>query len=306
MENKELTGLVYGLERFAIHDGPGIRTLVYMKGCPLTCLWCSSPHTQKKAPEILHNNMICQKCGLCVQICEVGAIKFSEEEGPIFNRKICQTDGRCVEACPNQALELAGKPMTPEELFQEVDKDSPFYRRSKGGVTVGGGEPTMQHEFVKEFLKKCKQRYIHTAIETCGYVKWEYLESLLQYLDLVYIDIKHMDATVHKEITGVSNEIILENARKVSVVRPMIVRIPVVPGCNDSDENIAATAKFAGELGENLIRIDLLPYHLFGSQTYSRLGRVYKLEGVQPPSDDRMQRLKELVESLGVKAQIGG
>ena len=269
-------------------------------------MWCSSPHTQKNAPEVLHNNTICKKCGLCAQICEVSAIKFSEEEGPIINRKLCQSDGLCVDACPSQALELAGKPMTPEELFQEVDKDSPFYRRSNGGITVGGGEPTMQHEFVKEFLKKCKQRYIHTAMETCGYVKWAYLEGLLEYLDLVYFDIKHMDAAVHKEITGVSNDIILENARKVSAVRPMIVRIPIVPGCNDSDENIAATARFAGKLGKNLIRIDLLPYHLFGSQTYGRLGSVYKLEDVEPPSDDRMQQLKEIVESFGIQAQIGG
>ena len=306
MEDRELKGLVYNLERFAIHDGPGIRTLVYMKGCPLKCLWCSSPQTQKNAPEILHNDMNCRKCRLCVQICKANAITFSEEEGPIINRKLCLSDGLCVEACPNQARELAGNFMTSEELYNEVDKDSPFYRRSNGGVTVGGGEPTLQHKFVKEFLKKCKKTYMHTAIETCGYVKWEYLEGLLEYLDLVYMDIKHMDDAVHKEITGVSNKIILENIRRVSAVRPLIVRIPVVPGCNDSDENISATARFAGELGKNLIRIDLLPYHKFGTQTYDKLGRMYKLKDVESPSDERMQQLKEIVESCGVQAQIGG
>ncbi len=305
MEN--LKGLVYNIQRFAIHDGPGIRTLVYMKGCPLRCLWCSSPQSYKMALEILHTELRCQKCGLCVEACPVKVISFSEEEGPKIDRELCTSCGQCVEACPNQALELVGNYMTVDELFQEVNKDSPFYRRSKGGVTMGGGEPTMQHEFVTQFLKKCKQQYIHTAIETCGYVKWEQLEKLLEYVDLVYFDIKHMGAlVVHKELTGVSNELILENARRASAMRPMIIRIPTVPGYNNSDDNILATARFATELGENLKRIELLPYHKFGTQTYARIGREYKLEDVEPPSDDHMKRLKEIVESCGVRAQIGG
>lgn len=294
------------MQRFAIHDGPGIRTLVYMKGCPLRCLWCSSPQSHKMAPEILHTELRCQKSGRCVEACPVKVISFSEEEGPKIDRELCTSCGQCVEACPNQALELVGNYMTVDELFQEVNKDSPFYRRSKGGVTMGGGEPTMQHEFLTEFLKKCKQQYIHTAIETCGYVKWEHLEKLLEYLDLVYFDIKHMDALVHKELTGVSNELILENARRASAMRPMIIRIPIVPGYNDSDDNILATARFTAELGENLKRIELLPYHKFGTQTYTRIGREYKLKDVEPPSDDHMKRLKEIVESCGVGAQIGG
>jgi pyruvate formate lyase activating enzyme len=303
---EELKGLVYNLQRFAIHDGPGIRTLVYMKGCPLTCLWCSTPQTQKKAFEILHIETNCQKCGRCVEACPNEAMTLSEEEGLTIDRKRCTLCNECVEACPNQALEFTGKVMTVAELFMEVEKDSPFYWRSKGGVTVGGGEPTMQHAFVAEFLKKCRQHYIHTAIETCGYAEWEHLEKLLEHLDLVYMDIKHMDPRAHKTLTGVSNERILENARRASALRPMIVRIPVVPGHNDSHENLSATARFAAELGENLLRIDLLPYHKFGKQTYSRLGRKYELEDVEPPDDAHMQRLKMIVESCGVGAQIGG
>jgi pyruvate formate lyase activating enzyme len=306
MESKNITGLVYDLQRFAVHDGPGIRTLVYMKGCPLTCLWCSSPHTQKKAPEILHIETNCKKCGLCLEVCQTGAISFSDEEGPVIDRNLCNCDALCVEACPGRARELAGSPMTPTELFEEVDKDSAFYRRSNGGVTVGGGEPTMQHEFVKEFLKMCKKRYVHTVMETCGFAKWEHLEGLLEYLDLVYMDVKHMDAAVHKEITGVSNDIILANVRKVSTRRPLIVRIPVVPGLNDAEGNIAATAEFASGLGEHLVRIELLPYHKFGTQTYGRLDMVYELEDVEPPGDERMQQFKKIVESFGVQAQIGG
>jgi len=303
---EDIKGLVFNLQRFAIHDGPGIRTLVYMKGCPLRCLWCSTPQSQKKAIEILHIKIHCKKCGRCAEICPLNAIKFSGEEGPEIDRVLCDGCGQCVEACPNQALELAGKWMTVEELFREVDKDSPFYRRSNGGVTVGGGEPTTQHEFVTAFLKRCRQRYIHTSIETCGYVKWEHLQHILEYVDLLHYDIKHMNDTVHKEITGVSSELILENARRAVSMCPMIVRIPVVPGCNDSDDNIMDTANFTRELGENVQRIELLPYHKFGTQTYTRLGREYELTDVETPDDDHMQRLKEIVEACGVKVRIGG
>jgi len=303
---RELTGLVYNIQRFAVHDGPGIRTLVYMKGCPLKCLWCSSPQSHRGVPEIMHLELHCKKCGSCVRSCPIEAIAFSEEKGPRILWDLCESCGLCVEACPNQAFESSGDYVTVEELYEEVAKDSPFYRRSNGGVTVGGGEPTMQHEFIALFLKECKRHYMHTAIETCGYVKWEHLEKLLEHLDLVYFDIKHIDALAHKDLTGVSNELILENARRASAMRPMIVRIPIVPGYNDSDEYILATARFATELGENLKRIELLPYHKFGTQTYSRLDREYRLTDVEPPSDDHMERLKEIVEACGVSAQIGG
>ena len=245
-----LKGFIYDLQRFAIHDGPGIRTLVYMKGCPLKCLWCSSPQTQKSKPEIMHNKNNCQKCGRCIDVCPVHVFTISDEDGIIIDRELCTFCGQCVESCPNDALKLIGHHISFEELYQDVNKDSPFYRRSNGGVTVGGGEPTMQIEFVTAFLKRCKQTYIHTAIETCGYVKWDNMENLLKYVDLVYIDIKHMDPKVHKEITGVSNELILENAKKISAIKSMIIRIPVIPGCNDSDDNIAVTARFAFDLGK--------------------------------------------------------
>jgi len=196
--------------------------------------------------------------------------------------------------------------MTVEALFQEVNKDSPFYRRSNVGITIGGGEPTMQHDFVTAFLRRCKQSYIHTAIETCGYVSWDNMEKILEYLNLVYIDIKYTNPHAHKKLTGVSNEIILENARRISVNRPMIVRIPLIPGYNDTNDNIMDTAIFAAKLGEKSIRIELLPYHKFGTQTYSRLGREYKLANVEPPGDEEITRAKELIESYGVKVQIGG
>lgn len=294
------------MQRFAIHDGPGIRTLIYMKGCPLKCLWCSSPQTQKPSTEILHVELNCKKCRRCIEVCSNNAITISDNEVIKIDRKLCNSCGDCVETCLNQALKLAGNNVTVEELFQEVNKDSPFYRRSKGGITVGGGEPTMQHEFVTAFLKRCKQIYIHTAMESCGYVKWEYLENLLEHLDLVYFDIKHMDPLVHKELTGVSNELILDNIKRASALLPVIIRIPVAPEYNDSDENILATAMFAANLGKNLQRIELLPYHKFGTHLYDQLGMEYKLKDVEPPSDEHMEKLKELIESCGIKAQIGG
>ena len=300
-----MRGFVSDIERFAIHDGPGIRTLVFMKGCPLRCLWCSSPHTQNLLPEILHDEARCQKCGRCIEACAPGAIALLQDGRMKIHRKLCTSCGNCVEACPNQAFELVGRHMTVEELFNEVKRDSHYFRRSNGGVTVGGGEPAMQYEFVAEFLKSLRQLYIHTAIETCGYVHRERLEMLLQHVDLVYFDLKHMDALAHKELTGVSNKRILGNARLVSSSNPLVIRIPVVPGCNDSDENILATGRFAAELGTNLQWVELLPYHKIGAQTYRRLGRKYALENVEPPDEGTMIRLKEIGESCGIQTQIG-
>ena len=301
-----MKGKVYDIQRFAIHDGPGIRTLVFMKGCPLKCLWCSSPQTQKSLPDLLYIETNCKLCQSCVEACPKEAIKLSEEGKIQIDRHLCNMCGQCVEVCQNQALKLAGDERTVEELHQDVMKDSPFYRRSGGGVTIGGGEPTMQHEFVSALLKECKKSFIHTALETCGYTKWEDLEKILDHIDLLYFDIKHMDSHIHKKLTGVPNEIVLENAKKASKMRPIIIRIPIIPGYNDSEENLLNTAKFAAKLGENLLRIELLPFHKFGTGNYEQLGKEYELKDLEPPNEEYMKKLKNLVESCGVKVQVGG
>jgi pyruvate formate lyase activating enzyme len=298
-------GLISNIERFAIHDGPGIRTLVFMKGCPLRCRWCSSPQTWNRRPEILHDAEKCLGCGTCIDSCPASVFSLSGEGSLLIDRERCDGCGECSQVCPNGALEYIGRYVTPEELLQEVIKDSAFYRRSGGGVTVGGGEPTLQMEFLSEFYKICWQRGIHTSIETCGYFRWEKFEQVLPYLNLIHMDLKHMDDVRHRELTGVSNRTILENAIRIAERKPLIFRVPVVPGCNDDEDNIRATARFAADLGPNLLRIDLLPYHKLGSQTYSRLGLIYPLEETEPLPRSDMERLQAIVQSYyGIPVEI--
>lgn len=299
-----MQGLVCSIERFATHDGPGIRTLVYMKGCPLNCLWCSSPHTRQREPEILFSEARCARAGACVAACPEQALHLSAEEGLRIDRDRCNVCGLCLQACNNRAFEISAAHMTVDSLFKEIQKDSPFYRRSNGGVTVGGGELTMQSPFVSAFLKKCQEQYIHTAIETCGFSNWSQLQAILQYVDLIHLDIKHMDEEMHRKLTGFPNQPILENAKKASHLCSMIVRIPVIPGLNDSDENIRATARFAAQLGDGFQRIELLPYHQLGMHKYEQLGQHYELEGLQSPDADHMLKLKAIVASEGIGVEI--
>ena len=241
-----------------------------------------------------------------MEVCAPRAAALLEDGQVKIDRKLCTNCAACVDACPNQAYELVGRCVTVAELLAEVTRDSTYFRRSNGGVTVGGGEPALQHEFVAAFLEGLKRLHIHTAIETCGYVSWQRLRRLLDFLDLVYLDIKHMNRAEHERLTGVSNEPILENARRVSESHPLILRLPIVPGINDSEENIATAARFASELGPNLLRVELLPYHKLGVPTYRRLGRAYALEALDAPTRSTMLRLKDIVEASGVQAQIGG
>ena len=300
---EQLQGIICNLERFATHDGPGIRTTVFTKGCPLNCVWCSSPHTRNQSPEILYSENRCGRSGACAKTCPEDALKLSDE-GLQIDRDLCTTCGDCIEVCTSRALEITGESMTVEELFREVDKDSSFYRRSSGGVTVSGGELTMQSEFVIAFFKKCKEQYIHTAIETCGLSPWSRLSEVLQYVDLTYFDIKHMDDKAHRKITCASNREILSNAKRVAETHEMVIRVPVVPGHNDSEENIVATSRFAAGLGKGFQGIELLPYHRLGTTRYSQLDMTYELDGLESPDDDHMKWLKDLVMLEGIPVDI--
>ncbi len=301
-------GLVHKIERFSHNDGPGIRTLVIMKGCPLRCRWCSSPYTQLPDPEILYVSSKCTGCGACIEACPQKAISRKDDNPALVatDRTLCVGCGACVAACVNQARELSGLQYTAEELFREVEKDEAFYRRSGGGVTVGGGEPTMQSEFVGEFLFLCREHFFHRAMETCAMTSSEKFASLLDSLDLVYIDLKHMDEGRHITWTGASNRGILENIRRAAQGNQIILRIPVVPGFNDSEKNISESAQFVKELGSNVVRLELLPYHQFGLHKYEELERKYLLDSVQPPSEEQMTRLQEIARSFGIDVEIGG
>lgn len=304
MEDK---GLIHTIERFATHDGPGIRTLVVMKGCPLHCRWCSSPYTQSARPEILYTADQCRGCGSCAAQCPEHAVTISHESGKaVLDRSLCKGCGICVDACVHHAREISGRYFTPPALFKEVEKDAVFYRRSGGGVTVGGGEPTQQAEFVGSFLELCRAHGIHTAIETCAMTSWERLEPLLNRLDLVHMDLKHMDADRHRAWTGVSNDVILDNIRRTARQNELILRIPVIPGFNDGDDNISESAKFAGTLGRNLLRLELLPYHQLGIHRYAELERTYPLESVEPLPEERMQQLQEIASSYNTVVEISG
>lgn len=299
--------MIHTIERFSLHDGPGVRTLVVMKGCPLRCRWCSSPYTQHLRPELLHIKSRCTGCGECIAACPNQAVLPVKSATAVFtDRDRCAACGACAAACPNRAREISGRIYTPRQLLGEVERDEPFFRRSGGGVTVGGGEPTLQAEFVGEFLSLCRAHGFHTVMETCALSAWQNLAPLLDNLDLVYMDLKHMDARRHQEWTGATNETILENIRQTAQRNPLILRIPVIPGFNDDEANIAASAGFAATLGGSLLRLELLPFHQFGLHRYAELDRPCRVEAIEPPSDARMSLLQDTARSFGIEVQIGG
>lgn len=296
------SGRVLKIHRMARHDGPGIRTLVCMQGCPLRCAWCSTPESQARRPQLMVFEECCNGCDRCIPACPHGAIGHAA----VVERSLCDGCGACAQACLYGALQLPGQVMEVDQLFAEIVKDSQAYRHSGGGVTIGGGELTLQSRFVAKVLARCRKVFIHTAIETCGFTPWRNLERLLPQVQLLYFDLKHMDDAEHRKITGASNRVILANAARAAQYGPMIIRIPVVPGLNDSAANIQATARFAAGLGANIRRLELLPYHNLGASSFQRLGRDYPLDGVLPQTEERMAELKALVEACGMPAQIGG
>ena len=295
-------GLIFNIQRFSIHDGPGIRTTVFFKGCPLRCHWCSNPESWQDYAEILTYDMKCTKCGRCQQVCPVDAIVVDEKDRKL-NRSTCNLCLKCADVCPTGAIAVAGQWMTLEEVMKEVESDSLFYKNSGGGVTLSGGEPLMQWEFALELLKDCKTKAFHTALDTCGYASWEVLDRVLDFTDLVLYDIKHMDAEQHRQGTGKSNKLILDNARRTASKRRTWLRVPLIPGYNDSAENLEAIARFGLEIGAE--KVSLLPYHIWGESKYARLGLRYPMKEVTLPSDEFVKDCQKVVEGLGLKATVG-
>lgn len=296
----ETTGLVFNIQRFSVHDGPGIRTTVFIKGCPLHCRWCSNPESIKPSPEILTINQRCILCGRCARVCPKGAISLDSERK--IDRSKCDLCLRCAEACPTGAIRVIGQYATTDEVMSEIAKDELFYQNSGGGVTISGGEPLLQWKFVSNLLSRCREEGIHTALDTSGYASRAILDKVLKYVDLALYDIKHMDPQSHKSGTGRSNHQILANLRfTASRVRTWI-RIPVIPGYNDSEQNITAIGKLAAENGVE--KVSLLPYHELGRVKYEQLGERYTLD-VKPPNEKHLLRLQKLLQKESVKVTIG-
>jgi pyruvate formate lyase activating enzyme len=300
-EAKRRSGLIFDIQRFSLHDGPGIRSTVFLKGCPLHCQWCSNPESINAYPEIMAYDTKCIRCGQCGQVCPKSAITIVEDVRKI-DWSNCDLCLECVKACASGAIEQVGKYMSVDEVVEEIAKDFLFYRNSGGGVTLSGGEPLLQWEFAIEVLRQCQERGIHTALDTSGYTNWEIMEQVLEYVNLVLFDIKHMNPGKHKEGTGVDNTLILDNAvRTAGKVRTWI-RVPVITGYNDSESNIRELAEFIAKLP--IEKVSLLPYHCWGEQKYQRLGRSYHFKNTLSPTDEEIQKLQEIMESYKINVTI--
>ena len=312
------TGRLYDIQGFSVQDGPGIRTTAFLKGCPLRCPWCHSPESQSFQKQLSWMSMRCLGLDACRNRCMNACPKGAIEEGPLktdvqtgaqlrtvhVRRELCDDCGACADKCYAEALTLCGTDYSSEELVARLLQDKNFFDTSGGGVTISGGEPLCQIDFVVEVLQGLKAAGIHTALDTTGFASWEVLERTTPYVDLYLYDLKHMDSAKHKAVTGVPNEPIKENAKKLAERGMKLqIRIPVIPRFNEDEENIRATAEFCSALGGAVQVVQLLPYHNMGVMKYLRISDGKPLEAV-PPSDEKMEQLRDIMASYGLNVTI--
>lgn len=301
----EATGLIFDIKRYAIHDGPGIRTTVFFKGCPLNCPWCHNPESLLDVPEVSTRINRCLSCGSCKAACKNGAISRGKQKFSTDMAK-CVLCGACVDACPVGAREIIGRKLTAGDVLAGIERDIIFYDESGGGVTFSGGEPLMQPGFLKELLRGCKDREIHTALDTSCYAQWEVFEAVNEYVDLYLCDLKHMDAGVHERFTGVSNALILQNLKNLArLAKNIIIRIPVIPGVNDDHINMEETGRFVSLL-KVVKQVDILPYHREGRDKLKRLNRDNSSPDITPPGAGNISAIAAEYENLGFTVKTGG
>jgi pyruvate formate lyase activating enzyme len=290
--------------RFSLHDGPGIRTTIFFKGCPLACWWCHNPESQSFLPEVLYSPDRCTLCGDCVAVCPEGALAIQDGRVQVVEA-LCEHCGSCTEACRTEARQLAGRRIGLKEAIREVERDLIFFEESGGGVTLSGGEPLSQPRFAEALLDELGRRGIHTVLDTCGFAQRETFLRIARKASLIYFDLKLLDPVKHQIYTGASNELILENLKAlVEVGHPVRVRLPLIPGVNDGDEDIEEMAKYLHGLGVH--RIDLLPYHKIGVDKYRRLGLEYRLTGLAPHTDAQLERISDKFRQNGFSTRLGG
>lgn len=299
--------LVTDIQKYSIHDGEGIRTTIFFKGCPLSCIWCHNPETQEYGQQFMWNQEKCAGCGECAAACPSGAVSMDGHR-PVTDENKCGICHTCEEYCLQNVREFAGREYTVEELAAEAVKDQPFYEQSHGGVTLSGGEVLARDmDFVERLMLELTKRGIRVNVDTCGYIPWKNIERIIPYTDTFLYDIKLMDSRLHQEMTGVGNEEILENLIRLSKSKAAIwIRIPVVGGVNDTDRNMEETLEFLSSHAISPKWIHLLPYHNTGSGKYPRLGQKYQGRDLTTPKGSRMQELLDMCLARGYQAGIGG
>jgi len=298
------TGLIFNIQKYSLHDGPGIRTTVFLKGCPLRCGWCHNPESRSPEPEISWSQTRCIRCGQCRDVCPRAL--DDRPETIAIDRQQCLRCGQCVGVCPTGAREWVGRPRTVPDVLAEILEDRIFYDESSGGVTLSGGEPLVQPGFAAELLAACRAEGLHTAVDTCGYGRREDLLALATWTDLFLYDVKILDDDRHRQYTGVSNGVILENLRALCERGAKVwIRVPVIPGFNDDPGDVEATAAWVASLG-SVQRIHLIPYHALGTNKAERVGLAPAATDIAPPSDERMRALAERARGYGLAVKIGG
>ncbi len=301
----DLRGIVFNIMRFSVHDGPGIRTTVFLKGCPLRCAWCHNPESQSFHPEVMYSAARCVHCGDCIAACPNHALAWSSESGPVRDRDRCENCGTCAGACPTAARQVVGRQMTVAELMREIRKDAIFFDESGGGVTFSGGEPLAQPDFLAAALDACAQEGIHRVVDTSGFAPTDVLRRIAPNVSLFLFDLKTLDDARHRQFVGSSNELVLKNLKTlVALGSKLIVRIPIIPTVNDDIKQIRAAVEFLADLG--LREFSLLPYHSLGDDKYSRLSLEQPKQTFSAPTLSDIQSIADRFRSHGFAVHIGG